>query len=50
MEPVHEMRGLISLLQGDYAEAVSHFEQGNLDNLYTKHRRLGFSIDPLRYP
>ena len=37
MEPVHEMRGLISLLQGDYAEAVSHFEQGNPDNLYTKY-------------
>ncbi len=38
MEPVHEMRGLISLLQGDYAEAVSHFEQGNLDNLYTQYQ------------
>lgn len=38
MEPVHEMRGVISLLQGDYAEAVSHFEQGNPDNLYTKYQ------------
>ena len=29
--------GADKFLQGDYAEAVSHFEQGNLDNRYTKY-------------
>ena len=37
MEPVHELRGLISLLQGNYAEAVGHYEQGNPNNLYTQY-------------
>ena len=37
MEPAHQMMGLVSLLQGNGAEAVSHFEQGNLTTLYTKY-------------
>ncbi len=37
MEPVHDLKGLISLLQGNYAEAVGHYEQGNPNNLYTQY-------------
>ncbi len=37
MEPAHEMMGLVSLLQGNGAEAVSHFELGNPNNFYTKY-------------
>ena len=35
MEPVHEVMGLTSLLQGNYEEAVAHYEQANLNNIYT---------------
>jgi tetratricopeptide (TPR) repeat protein len=34
MEGVHELRGFIALYQGNAAEAVGHFEQGNPNNTY----------------
>ena len=38
LEPMHEMMGMITLLQGEHAEAVEHFQQGNLNNPYIKYQ------------
>jgi tetratricopeptide (TPR) repeat protein len=35
LEPVHELRGFIALGQGNAAEAVAHFRQGNPTTTYT---------------
>ncbi|MDX1530292.1 MAG: tetratricopeptide repeat protein, partial [Rhodothermales bacterium] len=32
MEPVHEIRGIVALEQGDYNAAVEHLRQGNVEN------------------
>ena len=37
MEPVHEMRGVIALEQGNFAEAIVHMEQGDLTDIYSKY-------------
>ncbi len=34
MEPMHELLGLTSLLQGNYDEAIGHYDQGNPNNPY----------------
>jgi tetratricopeptide (TPR) repeat protein len=33
-EPAHDLMGLTSLLQGDYAGAIAHYEQANPNNIY----------------
>lgn len=38
MEPVHEIIGFVALYQGNYREAVGHFGQGNLLDVYIKHQ------------
>jgi tetratricopeptide (TPR) repeat protein len=38
LEGMHEMMGMITLLQGENAEAIVHFQQGNLNNVYTKYQ------------
>ena len=38
MEPVHEVRGMIALEQGNHAAAVEHLRQGNVENsIYVKY-------------
>jgi hypothetical protein len=44
LEPVHEVRGYIALQQKKYADAVAHFEQANLDDVYVKYH-LGLALD-----
>ena len=34
-EPAHDLLGLISLLQGNHAQAVANFEQADPNNVYT---------------
>ncbi|MEE8138158.1 MAG: tetratricopeptide repeat protein, partial [Thermoanaerobaculia bacterium] len=36
MEPYHRVIGLVHLLQGDYAKAVEHYRQANLNTMYIK--------------
>jgi tetratricopeptide (TPR) repeat protein len=36
MEPIHQLRGFIAAYQGNAAEAVAHFAQGNLQDPYIK--------------
>jgi tetratricopeptide (TPR) repeat protein len=36
-EWAHDLMGLVALLQGRHAEAVSHYEQANPNNIYTTH-------------
>jgi tetratricopeptide (TPR) repeat protein len=36
-EPAHDLMGLVSLLQDDYATAVQHYEQANPNNTYTQY-------------
>ncbi|HEU5261935.1 MAG TPA: hypothetical protein VFU41_11005 [Gemmatimonadales bacterium] len=38
MEPVHQIKGFVALYQGNYGEAVGHFKQGNLLDIYIKHQ------------
>ncbi len=33
-EPAHEIMGLTSLIAGDFAAAIGHYEQANLTNIY----------------
>ncbi len=37
LEPMHDLMGLTSLLQGRYQEAVQHYRQANTNNVYTKY-------------
>jgi tetratricopeptide (TPR) repeat protein len=37
MEPYHNLMGTVSLLQSDYQEAVGHYRQANLNNIYVKY-------------
>jgi tetratricopeptide (TPR) repeat protein len=34
-EPAHALLGYVSLLQGNFDEAVTHYEQANPNNVYT---------------
>ncbi len=36
-EAAHDLMGRVSLLQGDYAAAIRHFEQANPNNIYTQY-------------
>ena len=36
-EPAHDLLGLVSLLQGDHAAAIQHYEQANPNNIYTQY-------------
>ena len=43
-EPAHEVMGLSSLLQGNYEEAVEHYEQTNPGDVYAKYH-LGLAYE-----
>ncbi len=36
-QPVHELMGLVSLSQGNYEEAVTHYEQTNRNDIYANY-------------
>ena len=37
MEPYHNLVGLVSLLQGNHADAIASFEKANLNSMYVKY-------------
>jgi tetratricopeptide (TPR) repeat protein len=44
LEPYHDLRGLIALLQGEYEEAILQYEQANLEEMYARFH-LGLARD-----
>lgn len=48
LEPYHDLLGLTALLQGNYAEAVDHYQQANPNNIYTRFH-LGLAYEGLGY-